>query len=155
MSEFTTKIQLQSQDVYIRELKVKHLKILLKTLVGDTPDLENVFNNLVTVLTQITTLNNQELKKLSVIDFLTLVLHIRCLSIGSSIQLEIKDKKNTNFNLNLLKVIDTLNETSQFSFKQTFDNFAVEYQILNIESFLFKEIDNIASIKFFIKKIFI
>jgi hypothetical protein len=137
MSKFTTKINLPDRDVFVNEFKVKHFKTLLKTLLGDTPDTENIFANLVTILSEITPLSISELKSLSILNFLLLLLYIRCLSIGSTIQLEIKDKKNTKITLDLTKVINTLNQPLPFSLEQLHDSLKIKYQFLNVESFLF------------------
>jgi hypothetical protein len=147
MSKFTTKINLIDEDVFVSEFKVKHFKTLLKTLLGDTPDTENIFANLVVILSEITSLSVSELKSLSILNFLLLLLYIRCLSIGSTIQLEIKDKKNTKVTLDLTRVIDTLNQTLPFDLEQTYDNFKIKYKFLSVNNFLFDDVTDSSYLK--------
>jgi len=153
MANFVTEIQLQNLKVSLKELKIKHFKILLKSLVGESPDLEIFYKNLTNILVDITSLSYNELTSLSVLDFLKLILYIRCLSIGSIVQLEIKDQKNTKLNLNLTKIIDTLNEPIPVPFTQDFDKFQINYQILNIKNYLFGVLDENSLIKESIKNI--
>lgn len=155
MARFTTEIKLQNKSVFINELKVKHFKILLKSLLGDNPDPKNVLYNLLNILTEITSLSLKQLKSFTIIDFLILIVYIRCISIGSSIQLEIKGEKNTKITLNLNKVIDILEVINSYNFVKKIDNITVEYQIPSIHNFiLFNDYDNdIFTIKNYIKKL--
>lgn len=157
MAGFTTKIDLLQDSIFIEELKVKHFKTLLKTLLGDEPSIEDVFSNLINVLTDTTQYTKSELKNLSVIDFLLIVLHLRCISIGSGIQLEIIDKTNTKIILDLYNVIQTLKNSLNFNYIQTIEKIKIEYQLLSIKDFLFlNETNNdLLLFKSYIKKIYL
>lgn len=155
MAGFTTKINLLQDSIFIKEIKVRHFKTLLKTLLGDEPNIEDVFNNLLNVLTQTTQLSIKEIKELSVIDFLLIIINLRCISIGDSIQLEITDKTNTKLTLNLNKVLQTLQQSFNFNFTQIIQNIKIEYKFLSIYDFLFfnDSIDELLVFKQYIKKI--
>lgn len=136
MPQFTTEISLQGKNIFIKELKVKHFKILLKSLLGDNPNPENALLNIFSILEDITSLSKNELKDLSIIDFLILIVYIRCISIGSSIQLEVKDDKNTKITLNLNKVINTLEQINNYNYIKSVNDLLIEYQVPNIYNFL-------------------
>lgn len=156
MSGFTTKIKLYSQELYVKELKLKHFKTLLKTLISDD-NLEDVYYNLISVIADLTTFKFKDIEQLSVIDFLLTVLHLRGISIGSNIQLEIEGDQNRKINLNVYKVIDTLNSSFEFNFKQTIQNIQIEYTSPSIKDYLFSKDDlsNLLFLKKYIKTIYI
>ena len=155
MSEFTTKINLLKNSIFIKELKVKHFKVLLKTLIGNNPDVDEVFQNLINILANVTPYSTIELNKLSILDFLLIVLHLRSISIGDSVQLEVVKKINTKLHLNLNKVIDTLQNSIKFNLTQTIGKIKIEYQLLSAYDFLFPLSTENAflKIKKYIKKI--
>jgi hypothetical protein len=124
---------------------------------GEEPDIENVFTNLLNILTDTTFYNTDKLQSLSIIDFLLIIIHLRCISIGNSIQLEIKDQKNTKITLNLYKVIEILKQPLNFNLTQDVKNIKIEYCFLSVKDFLFanNNIDNeLLALKGHIKKIY-
>jgi hypothetical protein len=141
MTEFTTKVDLLHNSIYIKELKVKHFKILLKTLLGDEPDYSEVLTNLTNILTEVTSYSIEQLYNLSIIDFLLIILHLRSISIGNSIQLELLNEKNVSINLNIDKVIQTLLDTFSYNYTQVIDDIEIEYQIISIHNFLLSKQD--------------
>jgi hypothetical protein len=155
MTEFTTKVDLLNSSAVISELKVKHFKVLLKTLLGDKPNIEDVFTNVLNICKDTTRYSIDELKKLSVIDFLLIILYLRCVSIGNNIQLELIDETNTKIVLNLYKVIENLKQPLNFKFKQVIENIKIEYQILSIYDFVFLNVhkNELLDFKKYIKKI--
>jgi len=136
MQGFTTKIDLLHRSVFIKELKVKHFKILLKVLIGDEPDIDNVYTNLTNVLTDTTSLTVTEIDNLSIIDYLLLIINLRCISIGSTIQLEITDTKNTKLSLNLYRIIETLKGAANIDLNQNFDKLKLEFQFISAKDYL-------------------
>jgi hypothetical protein len=156
MNRFTTKVDLLHDSVYIKELKVKHFKILLKTLLGDDPDLEEVLTNLIHVLVQTTPYTKKTLYNISIIDFLLLVLHLRCISIGSDIHLELVGETNTKIILNLDRVIETIKKSFTQNYTQTIENLKIEYQPLSVKDFLYpkKTNNDLLLLKSFINKIY-
>lgn len=157
MAGFTTKIDLTQKSVFVKELKVKHFKILLKTLLGDEPSPEDVFVNLKDIFSEITNISTEELEHLSVIDFLLLIIQIRCISIGGSIQLELTDEKNTKIELNLNRVIENIKSTISFNAIENIENLIIKYQYLPLKNFLLPSPFNndILNLKGFIKSIHI
>jgi len=155
MTEFTTKVDLLHNSIYIKELKVKHFKILLKTLLSDEPDYSEVLTNLTNILTEVTTYTANEIHNLSIIDFLLIILHLRSISIGNGIQLELLNEKNISITLNIDRVIQTLLDTFKYTYTQTFDNIIIEYQFISAQDFLpLKQNTNeLLSLKKYIKKI--
>lgn len=156
MAGFTTKINLLQDSIFIRELKVKHFKVLLKTLLGDEPNVEDVFQNLADVLTTITPYSINDLRNVSIIDFLLIVLYIRCISIGNTIKLEVTNETKTQITLDLYKVIETLKTPINFTFTQKIDNLKIKYKLISINDFLFNSnTDNeLSIIKNYISKIY-
>lgn len=153
MVGFTTKLDLFQTSIFVKELKVKHFKILLKTLLGDKPSPEDTFYNLINVLSEITSLDQEELKCLSVIDFLIIVIFIRSISIGGSIQLEILDKKNTKLELNLSRVIHNLKNGYAFNFKHSINDIKIILKYPSVKSFLLpiNDEDNFLNVKDYIQ----
>lgn len=156
MAGFTTKIELLQKSVFVKELKVKHFKILLKTLLGDDPSPEDVFANLKNIFSEITDITFEEFEYLSIIDFLLLIIQIRCISIGGSIQLELTDEKNTKIELNLNKVIENIKKATDFNFIENIEECKIEYQYLPLKNFLIPLSTNndILNLKGFIKNIY-
>jgi hypothetical protein len=152
MVGFTTKLDLFQTSIFIKELKVKHFKILLKTLLGDEPSPEDTFYNFINILSELTSLDKEELKNLSVIDFLIIIIFIRSISIGGSIQLEILDKKNTKLELNLSRVIDNLKKGYLFNFKYVINDIEIVLKYPSVKNFLLstKDENNFLNIKDYI-----
>lgn len=152
MSGFATKINLTNSQVYIKELKLKHFKTLLKTLLSDD-NLNDTYYNLTNILIEIT--NKKDIEQLSVIDYLLVILYVRCVSIGNTIQLEIDGDQNKIININLYKIIELLIDSIKFSFKQTVNDFSITYTVPTITDFLFLKDDiyNLLTFKKYIKTI--
>lgn len=154
MAEFTTKIDLLHDSIYIKELKLKHFKILLKTLISDD-NIENIYYNLVNIILEITSLTQEQIEQLSIIDFLLVVMYIRCISTGNIIELEILGEENKKISLNLYKVIDTLINYSTFNPEQNIKDIKIFYTPPSIKEYLFPTTSNseLLTIKKFIKTI--
>jgi hypothetical protein len=156
MSGFTTKIDLLQSSVFIKELKVKHFKTILKTLLGDTPSVEDVLINLVNILTDTTTLSVDEIYNLSVLDFLIIVIELRSVSIGGTIQLEITEQKNFKFDFNLEKAVEVIKKLQNNELVQNIDNFKIVYRYPSVKDyFLSAEEDKLLILKRYIKEIHI
>lgn len=146
---FVNTITINGTSVQYDELKVKHLKIIYKTLIGDTPEPKTVFNNFTNLLTSITNLSKQNLLDLSIIDYFIVLLYIRCTSIGNIIFAELSDSKNTKIEININKIIDTLEgiTISKLLIEDTQDLFTIHYQLPTIndciEFNIEKNLDNL------------
>lgn len=154
MSGFTTKINLYNRNLHIKELKLKHFKTLLKILISDD-NIEDTYYNLINILADLTTLTLKEIQQLSVIDFLLIVLYLRGISIGSDIQLEIQGEENKKINLNVYKVIETLNNCFKTILIQNINNIEIVYTPPPIKEYLFTHLDtsNLLFLKNYIKTI--
>lgn len=156
MTGFTTKINLYNKEIFVKELKLKHFKTLLKTLINEN-NINDIYYNLVNILSDLTDLETKDIELLSVIDFLLLVLHIRCISTGSIVQLEIEGQQNKKVDLNLYKVIETIFSSFNFNFKQKIENLEINYTTPSIKDYLFdyNNTSELTSIKKYINSIYI
>ncbi len=85
-----------SQDVFFEELKVKHLKILYKCLIGDEIDTDTLIFNLNSILNVIV---KNIPSNIDFLDYFILLLEIRILSIGNKITLQLKEDTTLEVNL--------------------------------------------------------
>jgi len=109
MVNFINKSVLHNHTVFYKELKVKHLKIIYKTLFGDEPDPETVFINFNNILTDITSLTEKEITCLNFIDYFLLLLDIRSVSIGNIIFAQLQDSEvDTKIEINISKIKEEL-----------------------------------------------
>jgi hypothetical protein len=92
----------QSQ-LYVEELKVKHLKSIFKSLLGDDPDTDVLFFNLNNILKELT---KTDPTKLNFIDYFIALINIRCFAIGSKVSVQISD--NTTGEIDLFQIVDFL-----------------------------------------------
>jgi hypothetical protein len=148
-----------NSSLYFKELKVKHLKILYKCLIGDEIDSTTLIYNLNSILNEIV---NDSVFNLNFLDCFILLLEIRMSSIGNKILLQLNENTTLDVNLEqlvkILKEIDlsllmpesfennitihlrlpTLLEISQFSNNEDFFYYFIEKiiikdQVLNFE----------------------
>lgn len=137
MPGFATKIDLtHNNTLYVKELKVKHFKILLKCLIDDN-NVDDIYYNLINIIEDLTPLQREDIKRLSIIDVLLLIIQLRGISMGGSVQLELLNKKNSIINLNIYRIIEILNEDITFNFTQTLDSVQITYTLPTMEDFLY------------------
>lgn len=107
-----------NSKVYFKELKVKHLKILYKCLVGDEIDHSILIFNLNHVLTEIV---DDSIVNLNFLDYFILLLDIRMVSIGGKITLQLNE--NTSLEVNLEQLVKLLKEIDLSLLEpETFEN---------------------------------
>lgn len=127
---FLSKIELiDNSPLYFDELKVKHLKTICKSLLGDDPDPEILFLNLDKIISSLT---NLDLKKINFIDYFIILINLRSINIGSKIALQLAE--NTTGEVNLLETEKTL---KSFNFKEIlspskFDDIEITYKLPTI-----------------------
>jgi hypothetical protein len=109
MSSFINKALTKNDEVFYKELKVKHLKTIYKTLIGEDPDPEVILINFNNILQKITNLPIQKIKSLDFISYLLLLLEIRKTSIGGSIFAELQNS-NTKIEINIDKIKEQILE---------------------------------------------
>lgn len=105
MSSFLYK----AKDITYSELKIKHLKNLQKSLVGD-PDFDIVLLNIDNILAEITDLSLQEIQQLDLVEYFTLLCHIRTTCIGNIVYAELTQQKNIKLSINIDEIISQLAE---------------------------------------------
>ena len=106
---FYSQIQLSDKKIIsCKELKVKHLKIIYKCLLGEEIDPDLLFFNLNKILKKIT--KNTDIESLHFVDFFILLLELRCSSMGDIVTLQANE--NTTLEINLYKIIDELKSIS-------------------------------------------
>lgn len=123
-----SKINLQSDFVFCKELKVKHLKVIYKCLLGD--DSEFLFYNLNIILNDLT---SKEIDNINFLDYFILLMNIRCLSIGNIINVQISE--DTSLEINFNKIIDYLIKTIEIKNILTpdnIDNIVINYKLPKI-----------------------
>lgn len=150
MADFLNKIVLNEQEIFYKELKVKHLKVIYKTLLGDDPNPETVFINFNNILKDITSLTQEEIYNLNFVNYFLLLLEIRAISIGNSIFAQLQDG-NVKIEFNLSKIKTQLEDLIlKFQNKNNkIDNSVVIYDLPSVNELLYinqqTDIDSIYS----------
>ena len=109
MSDLLTRIVISDKPVIYRELKLKQYKNLLKCLIGDSIDTQNLFINLNSILLSITNLTEDDLLDFNLLEYFLLLTEIRVTSLGSSIFAIYKQSNNSmNIEIPLRKTIKNL-----------------------------------------------
>ena len=143
---FISKSSISSKDIYFNELKVKHLKTIYKSLIGEDLQFDIIFNNLNNILQDIV---KENISNINFIEYFILLFEIRCNSIGNIIFGELPEKNNTKIEINILKFIEILNEfnTNNILEPDTIDNVTVNYKLPTVIELILIEktttIDNI------------
>jgi hypothetical protein len=166
-----------NQEVFFKELKVKHLKILYKCLIGEEVDADTLIFNLNFILNIVV---KNIPPNIDFLDYFILLLEIRILSIGNKITLQLKEDTTLEVNLeqfsNILKSTNTedllkpeimpegitfyfrlpsISEVSFFCKNQEdliynfLDKIQIKNQIYNKDEFHSQRILNILPAKFF------
>lgn len=154
---FISQIYLDENPYYFKELKVKHLKIIYKCLLGDDLEPRSVFANITPILAHLTNNDTNSINQLSFINYFKLLFEIRCNSIGNLIFVELTDAINTKVEINIYKFIEILNEIDLRDLlkEYSYENFSFSLRlpsILDLQQF--PENPTLENLyKFFIKEI--
>jgi hypothetical protein len=134
MANFVNKFD----NIFYKELKVKHLKIIYKALLGDNPDPEVVFCNFNNIITSLTNLSNKDIDSLNFINYFLLLLEFRITSIGNIVFSQLSDGvTKVEFNLTKIKKqLENLNNKYQKQ-KITLDDFTLIYNLPTIKEILY------------------
>lgn len=132
--DFTNNIVLFNRNIVFRELKVKHLKIIYKCLLGDEPDPKIIIKNFNNIIQHITDLSEEEILNLNFLEFMCLLFEVRSISIGNIIYAEIPDMPNFKIEININKFSEIINQIdlNDFLKKETKDNFEIHYRLPTI-----------------------
>lgn len=137
-ASFLTPFTINNKNIFYSELKVKYLKIIYKSLLGDTPDTNIIFANLNNILHELTNIDIEEIENFNVVDYFNLLFDIRITSIGSSVFVEVPDLVNTKIELNLSNFSEKLNLTKQkyYNNKDYIDDFVIEYRLPTLNNII-------------------
>jgi len=139
-------------NILYKELKVKHLKVIYKSLLGDFPDPKTVFTNFNNILISVSNLTEKQIIELNFIEYFLLLTELRITSIGDTIFAQLENNTTADFNLNRIK-------TQLFNNLNKFDNKIYKYETITVITGLpnineIMTIDNVNSFySCFIKKV--
>lgn len=155
-SSFINSANLYYNSLFYKELKVKHLKTIYKCLIGNDIDINILFANLNNILIQLTSLSEEKIKKISVVDFFLLLFEIRCSSIGDLIFAEVNIKeKNTKIEISIPKILQKI-KSIDLSFllqEETIDRFVIEYDLPSIDKLIYANEQHDAFLNIFVKSV--
>jgi hypothetical protein len=140
-AEFIINTNISGKNVVYKELKIKHLKSILKCLAGESPDSVLLFENLNNILVSITNKNVSEIEKLNIIEYFILLFEIRSISMGSSIFAETNTTPSMKLEVSVQKLIDKLKEVdNEISKVQIVQDFVIQYKLPTIKDII--EVNN-------------
>lgn len=121
-----------------KELKVKHLKVIYKSLIGNNPDPKIVINNFNNIINELTDISQDNFTNFSFVNYFLILLELRCTSIGDTIFAELTDKKNTKIEININKFIDVLKKINynNLLMDDSIDNFKIIYKLPTIAEYI-------------------
>ena len=139
MLQFKTNIAVFGEKVKIAEFTLKEYKTVLKSLISIEHSPEIFIDTVQELISLKTNISSKDLQQLSFINFFILLMHLKCTSSSSiiEIQTEINNKK-TNIHLNIVDFIEYLNAVNinQILEKDYIDNVSVTYRIPTIKEVL-------------------
>jgi len=146
--DFLIKLSLTDRDILFSELKVKHYKTILKSILGDEIDYVNTFTNINNVIVQITNLTLSEIESLNFLDYFLLLFEIRSNSIGSLIVAETTDNNSTKIDINIQKLIEHLRniDLKQLLQIDVINDIIISYKLPSIKELIEINLDEIESI---------
>jgi hypothetical protein len=130
-TEFVNNIVINNKNTLYKELKVKHLKVIYKCLLGDEPDPFIVQNNINNILSNITSLTLPDIEDLNFVDYFLLLFELRCTSIGNIISAELPDTSNYKLQINIYKFTETLLnfKVNELLASDSIDNIKIYYRL--------------------------
>ena len=133
MNSFFNVLDVFGKEIRIKELLLKDYKTVLKVLLGDNPNMNNLFKNLEIILEKYSSLDLCEIEELDFIDYLIILAKIRNISLSGVLKLRMEDNGNlVTLNLNLSDVIETFyNFKKDFlnNAKISFGEYVIEYRL--------------------------
>lgn len=136
MNSFVSFSNIFGKEIQIKELLLKDYKTILKVLLGDNPNIENLFKNIDIILEKYSNLNIYEIEELDFIDYLIILAEIRNISFSGILKLQIEDDgKKVTLNLNLYDIIETfysIKKDFNISKKTNFEKYDIIYRLPTI-----------------------
>jgi hypothetical protein len=136
---FISRASIPDKKIYFKELKVKHLKVIYKSLLGDVLDADTIFNNLDYILSDIV---NTDINDLNFLEYFILLFEVRCNSIGNLLFTQSTENSNTKIEINISRFIDIIKQIDLPSIllTDTISNTSIVYRLPTInELFEFKK----------------
>jgi hypothetical protein len=155
-SSFLSKLVLTDKTVHFNELKVKHYKTILKSILGDDIDYEIAITNINNIIKCISDLTINEIRELNFLDYFLLLFEIRCTSISSFIVAETTDDVATKIDINVLKFIEHVKkiDINSLLLADNVNNFTIHYRLPTLKEISTIDINNIESLySIFVKTI--
>lgn len=140
MSSYLTTFTINSKQVICKELYLKDYKTILKCLVNDPVDVNELLLNLNEILVNLTNLSKQEILSLNIFEYFYLLIKIRMISLGSSIfAIYNEEDKSINVEINLQKTLDELEKllSQKFKYEYSDEYFKINFDTPSIEKILF------------------
>lgn len=130
-SNFVNSVIINENNIFYKELKVKHLKIIYKSLFGDDPNSQVVIRNLNNILCELTSLTPETVEQINFVDYFLLLFELRCTSIGNIISAELPETPNYKLQINIYKFIEILKifEVTNLLVPDTIDDVVVFYRL--------------------------
>ena len=130
MNSFINVLDVFGKDVQIKELLLKDYRTILKCLLGDTPNVKNLFENIDIIMEKYSSLNLYEIEELDFIDYLIILAKIRNISLSGVLKLRMDDEgKIATLHLSLSDVIQTFYDIKKDFLKSEKNNFG-KYEIV-------------------------
>jgi len=132
VSSYLTTFAINNKQIICKELFLKDYKTILKCLVNDPIDVNELFLNLNEILTRITNLSKEEILSLNIFEYFYLLIKIRMISLGSSIFAIYNDEeKDISVDINLQKTLDELEKLLSHKIEHTYsdDNIQIVFRV--------------------------
>ncbi len=140
MAKLISTANLLSSTVKFNELTLKQYRQLLKCFLGDEISTELIFNNIDTILTEVTDLSEKQIKNLSFLDYCLLLFNVRQVSIGDSVFLYAEDdeQKQLKIDLSVSKVIEQVinSNLKKLLEPENIESYIIEYRVPSISEIL-------------------
>ena len=130
MNSFFNVLDVFGKEVRIKELLLKDYRTILKCLLGDTPNVKNLFENIDIIMEKYSSLHLYEIEELDFIDYLIILAKIRNISLSGVLKLRMDDEgKIATLHLSLSDVIQTFYDIKKDFLKSEKNNFG-KYEIV-------------------------
>lgn len=136
---FIGKASTIDKDFYFKELKIKHLKVIYKSLIGEDLQPEIIFYNLNLILNDL--IEDKSFHDVSYLSYFILLFELRSNSIGNIIFTQPNENSNTKIEINISKFVNIIREINLANLLQedSIDQITVKYKLPSIHNLLLFE----------------
>jgi len=134
--KFINKCTLSDREIFYKELQIKYIKTIYKSLIGEDIDPEILLSNLNNVLKKISTLSLQEINSLNFLDYFTLLFNICITSTGNIIFAQLNNEDNTTVEINIYKFLEVINsyKINTLLEPEIFNNIKIYYTLPTLQN---------------------